>query len=292
MTAGVRSGWTPVESRIVRGVTVALGRLGVWQFSGRTTAQLAVEAERLGYGAVWIGGSPDGRLDEAEALLDATERITVATGIVNMWKDVAATVAASYHRLDAKHPGRFFLGVGIGHRERTGEYHNPYDKIVEYLDRLDAAGVPAGRRLLAALGPRVLALSEARAAGAHPYLTTPEHTASAREILGPEAWLAPEHKVVVDADAERARSVGRAAVKPYLGLVNYRKNLLRLGFSEEDLAGGGSDTLVDALVLHGDTETVAQGIRGHFEAGADHVGIQVLGDDLIPAYRALAEALQ
>lgn len=273
-------------------MNVDLGTIGVWQFSGRATPELAVEAEQLGYGAVWVGGSPDGRLGEAETLLDATERIAVATGIVNMWKAVAADVAASYHRLEARHPGRFLLGVGVGHREAITGYRNPYDKIVEYLDQLDDAGVPAGRRVLAALGPRVLELSAARAAGAHPYLTTPDHTAFARKLLGPAALLAPEHKVVVDTDGQRARTAGRPTLTRYLGLVNYRNNLFRCGFSEEDLAGEGSDRLVDALVLHGDAETVARGIRAHFEAGADHVGIQVIGDDLVAAYRALAEALK
>lgn len=273
-------------------MSIALGPIGIWQFTGNATPELATEAERLGYGTIWIGGSPDGGLEQAESLLDATERITVATGIVNMWKDDAATVAASYHRLEARHPGRFVLGVGIGHREHTKEYQSPYDKIVEYLDQLDEAGVPADRRILAALGSRVLELSATRAAGAHPYLTTPEHTASARKILGPDALLAPEHKVVLETDAERARAIGRPTVKRYLGLVNYRQNLLRSGFSDDDLAGEGSDRLVDALVLHGDAATVARGLRAHLEAGADHISIQVLGDDLLPAYRALAEALR
>jgi probable F420-dependent oxidoreductase len=273
-------------------MSIALGTLGIWQFTVKATPELAVEAERLGYGTVWIGGSPDGSLDQAEALLDATERITVATGIVNMWKDDAATVAASYHRLEGKHPGRFLLGVGIGHPEHTQEYRSPSDKIVEYLDQLDDAGVPAGRRVLAALGAGVLELSAARAAGAHPYLTTPEHTAFARKVIGPDALLAPEHKVVLDSDPDRARAIGRKVVKGYLGLVNYRQNLLRFGFSEDDLAGEGSDRLVDALALHGDAATVARGLRAHLEAGADHISIQVLGGDLVPAYRALAEALQ
>ena len=273
-------------------MTIALGTIGVWQFVGKATPELAVEVERLGYGAVWVGGSPAGGLEDAEAMLDATERIMVATGIVNMWQDDAATVAASYHRLEGKHPGRFVLGVGIGHPEAISEYRSPYDKIVEYLDQLDDAGVPAERRALAALGPKVLELSAARAAGAHPYLTTPEHTAFARKILGPDALLAPEHKVVLDTDAERARSIGRKVLKRYLALVNDRQNLRRFGFSEDDLADGGSDRLIDALVLHGDTETVARGLRAHLEAGADHIGIQVLGDDLAAAYEALAEALR
>ena len=273
-------------------MTTALGTLGIWQFVPKATPELAVEAERLGYGTVWIGGSPDGDLEQAEALLDATERITVATGIVNMWKDDAVTVAASYQRVEAKHPGRFLLGVGIGHREHIENFQHPYDKIVEYLDQLDDGGVPHDRRVLAALGPRVLELSAVRTAGAHPYLTTPEHTASARKIIGPDALLAPEHKVVLETDAELARALGRKIVKGYLGLTNYRQNLLRFGFSEDDMAEGGSDRLVDALVLHGDAETVARGLRAHLEAGADHVSIQVLGKELTPAHQALAEALQ
>jgi len=273
-------------------MTIAIGTLGVWQFTLKATPELAAAAEKQGYGSFWIGGSPAGNLEQAEALLDATERLTVATGIVNMWTDDAATVAASYHRLEGSHPGRFVLGVGVGHREAIDQYRNPYDKIVEYLDQLDGEGVPSDRLILAALGPKVLELSAERCAGAHPYLTTPEHTAFARKILGSDALLAPEHKVVLDTDVERARTLGRKMLKRYLGLVNYRQNLLRFGFSEDDMTDGGSDRLVDALILHGDTETVAQGLRAHLEAGADHIGIQVLGDGLPGAYQGLAEALQ
>src|SRR2546421_6053590 len=200
-------------------MSAAVGTLGIWQFTAKAIPELAAEAERLGYGTIWIGGSPDGGLEQAEQLLGSTGRITVATGIVNMWKDDASTVAASYHRLEAGHPGRFVLGVGVGHREATTEYREPYGKIVEYLDQLDDAGVPPERRVIAALGPKVLALSAARAAGAHPYLTTPEHTAFARKIMGPAARLAPEHQVVVGTDAEQGRAVGRRVLKRYLALV-------------------------------------------------------------------------
>ena len=271
---------------------IDLGRVGVWLRAGQVTPQFAGEMEMLGYGAVWLGGSPDGRLDAVDALMAATGRINIATGIVNMWKDDAATVAASYHRIEGQHPGRFLLGVGIGHPEAVREYRRPYDKITEYLDQLDDAGVPTDRRVLAALGPKVLRLAAERTAGAHPYLTTPRHTTLAREILGPGVLLAPEQKVVLDTDPERARSIARPAVKnPYLGLVNYRNNLLRTGWTEDDLAGDGSDRLIDALAPHGDAKTVAAAVTAHLEAGADHVCIQVLGDDPVPAYQALAEVL-
>ncbi|NKQ55901.1 LLM class F420-dependent oxidoreductase [Amycolatopsis sp. K13G38] len=270
----------------------ALGKLGIWRGATQLNAELAREVESLGYGAIWIGGSPDGKLAIVDELLDATERIVVATGIVNMWKDDAATVGASFHRIEKRHPGRFLLGVGIGHPEATQVYQKPYDKIVEYLDQLDEAGVPVEGRALAALGPKVLKLSAERTAGAHPYLTTPEHTREARQILGEGVLLAPEHKVVLSTDPEEARRIGRPRVEnPYLHLRNYVSNLKRLGWSEEEIANGGSDALIDALVLHGDAEKIAAGINAHLDAGADHVCIQVLNDDPIPAYRAVAQVL-
>jgi probable F420-dependent oxidoreductase len=275
-------------------MTVELGRYGVWRHVGGLTPELAVEVEALGYGAIWIGGSPPGDLRLAESLLDATERIAVATGIVNMWTTPAEEAAASYHRIEAAHPGRFLLGVGIGHPEATSDYRRPYATIVEYLDRLDAEKVPVDGRVLAALGPKVLKLAAERTAGAHPYLTTPEHTREAREIVGEGVLLAPEHKVVLDTDPERARAIGRPVVaKPYLGLRNYTSNLLRLGWTEEDLADGGSDRLIDALVAHGDAAAVAARLTEHLDAGADHVCAQVLpgADDPVPALRELAEAL-
>ncbi|MBW0092580.1 LLM class F420-dependent oxidoreductase [Pseudonocardia oceani] len=276
-------------------MTVALGTYGIWRHAGGLTPDLAREIEALGFGAIWIGGSPLGDLDLAESLLDATDGIAVATGIVNMWKTPAQEVAASYHRIEARHPGRFLLGVGIGHPEATSDYTRPYATIVDYLDALDAADVPIGGRALAALGPKVLKLSAERTAGAHPYLTTPEHTREAREILGEGVLLAPEHKVVVDTDPERARATGRPFVhKPYLGLRNYTSNLLRLGWTEEDIADGGSDRLIDALVAHGDAAAVAARLVEHVDAGADHVCAQVLTEGFaepLPPMRALAEAL-
>ncbi|TWF81586.1 putative F420-dependent oxidoreductase [Pseudonocardia hierapolitana] len=276
-------------------MTIDVGRYGIWRGQWGLSPEFAVEAEALGYGAIWIGGSPAGDLALAESMLDATERIVIATGIVNMWKTPAEEAAASYHRIAAKHPDRFLLGVGIGHPEHTSTYRSPYATMVDYLDELDEAEVPVAGRALAALGPKALRLAADRTAGAHPYLTSPEHTREAREILGEGVLLAPEQKVVLDTDGERARAIGRPVVdQPYLHLVNYRSNLLRLGWSEADLDDGGSDALVDALVAHGDAETVAGRLTAHLDEGADHVCVQVLtaeGADPLPALRELSTAL-
>jgi probable F420-dependent oxidoreductase len=269
-----------------------VGKIGIWRHVDQLDPELAKEIEQLGFGAIWVGGSPDGQLELVERLLDGTDRIVVATGIVNMWKDDPATVGASFRRISTGHPGRFLLGVGVGHPEATSEYRKPFDMMTSYLDGLDHAGVAQQDRVLAALGPRALRLSAERSAGAHPYLTTPEHTRQAREILGPDVLLAPEQKVVLETDPERARAIGRPKVeKPYLGLTNYTSNLKRLGWTDEDLANGGSDRLIDALAVHGDAAAIAAGVTAHLDAGADHVAVQVLGDDPLPGYRALAAQL-
>jgi probable F420-dependent oxidoreductase len=174
-------------------------------------------------------------------------------------------------------PGRFVLGVGAGHPEHNTPFAKPHTALSSFLDGLDRGSVAAGERALAALGPRTVELARQRTAGAVPYLVTPEHTGRAREILGPQPLLTPEHKVVLEPDPDRARSVGRALIRPYLGLANYVANLRRLGFTDEDLAGDGSDGLVDALVAHGDAATVAGQLTKHLDAGADHVAVQVLG---------------
>ena len=276
-------------------MTVELGRIGIWQRRDQLSPEFAKEAEALGFGAIWIGASPPGDLALAESMIAATDRITIATGIVNMWSTAAEEVAASYHRIEAAYPGRFLLGVGIGHPEATKEYRSPYATMVDYLDRLDAARVPIERRALAALGPKALRLAAERTAGPHPYLTTPEHTREARKLIGQGVLLAPEQKVVLDADPERARAIGRPVVeKPYLGLVNYRSNLARLGFTDEDMADGGSDALIDALVAHGDAAAVAARLTAHLDAGADHVCVQALtepGESPLPALRALSAGL-
>lgn len=272
-----------------------LGRFGLWRNSAQVTPDLAAGVERLGYGAVWLGGSPDGELKLVPELLAATSTLMIGTSIVNIWKDDAATVARSYGRIEASHPGRFVLGVGAGHPEATKEYTSPYEKLATYVEQLRASGVPAEGLVLAALGPKVLRLAGDRAGGAIPYLVPPEHTRLAREILGPDRLLAPEHKAVLDPDSERGRAIGRKRVQnPYLHLVNYTSNLRRLGFTDEDIAGGGSDRLIDALVAHGRPDQVAAQLSAHLDAGADHVAIQLLTEndaDLMPGYTELASAL-
>lgn len=272
-----------------------LGRFGVWRAASQVTPDLAVGIERLGYDTVWLGGSPDGDLEIVSDLLAATSTLMVGTSIVNIWKDDAATVARSYARIEASHPGRFVLGVGAGHREATREYARPYQALATYADRLEADHVPAERIVLAALGRRVLTLARDRTAGAIPYLVPPEHTRLAREILGPDRLLAPEHKAVLDPDPGSGRALGRKRVhNPYLYLVNYTSNLRRLGFTDEDLADGGSDRLIDALVAHGRPDQVAAQLTAHLDAGADHVAVQLLtenGADPMPGYADLASAL-
>jgi probable F420-dependent oxidoreductase len=270
---------------------IDLGQFGIWRRVGAISTEMATEAEELGYGAIWIGGSPPGDLLEVERILDATGRIPVVTGIVNMWREDPALVAESHLRIVDKHPGRFLLGVGVGHREATAEYRRPVDKINEYLDSLGDAGVPAEDIILAALGPKVLRIAAERTAGAHPYLTSPRHTERAREVMGKGPLLAPEHKVILGEDSKRASELGRETLRRYLRLDNYHRNLRRQGWSHEDLADGGSDLLVRSMVLTGAPEDVVHGLRAQLAAGADHVGIQALGDDPREAHRLLAAAI-
>src|SRR5271156_1392520 len=271
-----------------------LGRYGVWLGSRSITPDLARQIESLGYGAAWIGGSPDADLKWVEPALAQTSSLQLATGIINIWSSPAAEVAESYHRIENDYPGRFLLGIGVGHPEHTQEYRKPYDALVEYLDDLDGASVATSRRVLAALGPKVLALSAERSAGAHPYLTTPEHTAQARELIGNTVFLAPEHKVVLTTNANEAREIGRKLADFYLGLSNYVSNWKRLGFTDADVRKPGSDKLIDAVVAHGTPEQIAARLNEHLEAGADHVAIQVLGGPdgkLVGALEELAGAL-
>ncbi|MCI0424220.1 MAG: TIGR03620 family F420-dependent LLM class oxidoreductase [Actinobacteria bacterium] len=267
---------------------IDLGVYGFWKRLADTTLDTARLAEDLGFGALWVGGSPPGDLEAVETLIAATERIPVVTGIVNMWRFDPGTVAAAFHRVERRLPGRLIVGLGIGHPEATKEYASPYRTMVEYLDRVTSAGVPNDRLLLAALGPRALRLAAERTVGAHPYTTTTRHTVMAREIMGPDALLAPTPKVVLEVDPVRARMVARESIDRYLRLLNYRNSLLREGWSESDLADGGSDVLTDALVFHGTPATIVSSLRGHLDAGASHVCIQVIGDDPLAGYRHLA----
>ncbi|MFQ6227647.1 LLM class F420-dependent oxidoreductase [Nocardia sp. NPDC002869] len=271
-------------------MTIDLGRYGVWRFYKLFTPEAAAELERLGYGALWLGGSPSADLPVVEDLLASTESLKVGTSIVNIWTAPAAETAESFHRIEQRFPGRFVLGIGCGHPEANQPYRSPYEALVEYLDELDAARVPVSGRMLAALGPKVLKLAADRTAGALPYLTTPEHTAQAREIVG-DALLVPEQKLVVDTDPDSARATGRTVVEMYLGLRNYTTNLRRLGFTDEDIATPGSDRLLDALAVHGSPDQVAAQVRRHIEAGADHLALQVLDQDYLATLRALAPLL-
>lgn len=286
-----------------------LGAFGIWQPSALTTAAMAREIEEMGYPALWISGeSPD--LARAGELLAATDNLVVGTSIVNIWQGDPATAARAYLQISELFPDRFLLGLGVGHREQTGHYAKPLAALNQYLDVLDHHGVPVQGRALAALGPRTLELARQRAGGVVPYLVTPEHTRRARRVLGEGLVVAPEQKVVVEGHVERARAQARPRIKhPYLGLVNYTNNLRRLGFTDEDLAGEGSDKLIDQLAIHGDAEAVARGLNKHLDAGADHVQIQVIGSRHVPhprvsdvyiqvydeevfaAYRKLAAAL-
>jgi len=273
-----------------------IGRYGVWR-SGRVfDVSFAVEADRLGFGALWVGGQRGAGLEQPTQALEATAEIVVGTGIVNIWTVDPRELAASYRRVAAAHPDRFVLGVGVGHPENVGEQaRRPYAALVEFVEVLLGEGVPREALVLAALGPRVLRLAAERTAGAHPYLVTPAHTRHARDVLGPEPLLVPEQRVVLDADPSSARDLARPGiVTPYLGLVNYRNNLLRLGYTPEQL-DTADDALVDDLVVSGTPDQVAAGLAAHLEAGADQVAVQlVVADEMqaVPALRRLADVLE
>jgi probable F420-dependent oxidoreductase len=255
-----------------------LGKLGTWRRRFDGPDGLA-EIEAAGYSTVWVGTSPS--VAQARPFLEATSTMTVATGILNVWQHDPAAVAAAHADISDAFPGRFLLGVGIGHPEATAEYRSPLQTMRAFFDGLDGAPrpVPRDERIGAALGPKMLALAAERGLGAHTYFVPPAHTSAAREWLGPDAVIAPEVAVVVDPDRERARTTARAYAKTYLGLSNYTANLQRYGFTPDDIAGGGSDRLIDAVIPHGPAGAVADAVRAHLEAGADHVALQPLGKD-------------
>ena len=280
-----------------RELAALLGPVGVWTFAlerSGVAEELRALAEiwDLGFPVAWI---PEGRgskeiLSHAALLLAGTERIAVATGIASIWARDPVAMATGARTLEEGFPGRFVLGIGVSHRtsvDRRGavRYERPYRRMVEYLDAMEAAPYsvtpppPLPPVVLAALGPRMLRLAAERTAGAHPYFVPVEHTAAAREALGPEPFLGPEQAVVLESDAERARALAREYMSHYLKLENYSHNLIRLGWSEEELAGGASDELVDAIVCWGDSDTIRERVRSHLGAGADHVSLQVLSAD-------------
>ena len=230
-----------------------LGRIGVWR-RHQPGPGIVGELEALGYGALWLGSSPS--LAQARTYLEASEEIT--TGILNIWQHEPADVAAQHAELTRDFPGSFLLGIGVGHPEATSDYTRPLSAMRAFFDGLDAADppVPRDERIAAALGPKMLDLAAERSLGAHPYFTTPEHTRFARERVGPDAIVATEVAVVVETDPERAREDARAYAASYLELTNYASNLLRFGFSEDELGGGGSDRLIDAVIPHGSAEAV------------------------------------
>jgi probable F420-dependent oxidoreductase len=271
--------------------TSNLGQFGV--FGLGATPEEAQEIERLGYGTVWVGGSPPAELSFVEPLLESTTALKVATGIVNIWSAAAKPVAESFHRINSAYPGRFVLGVGVGHPEAEVQYRKPYDALVSYLDELDEYGVPVNQRVLAALGPRVLRLSAERSAGAHPANATPEHAAQARAVIGPNALLAPVHNVVLTADAAEGRAIARAALDHYLSLTNYVSNWKRMGFTDADLTRPGSNKFVDAVFAHGTPDSVAKRLREYLSAGANHVAVFVHGgpENVLPTLSELAGPL-
>jgi probable F420-dependent oxidoreductase len=271
---------------------MALGRIGIWRVRQAGTDVLQ-EIEALGFSAFWIGSSPS--VAQARPFLEATSTLTVATGILNIWRHDPAAVAVERSRLAREFPGRFLLGVGVGHPEATSEYTRPLSAMRRFFDGLDAAEepVPADERIAAALGPKMLDLAAERSLGAHPYFTPPEHTRIARERASPGKVVATEVAVVLERDTEVARGKAREYAQTYLGASNYVANLGRLGFTDADIAGGGSDRLIDAVIPHGSPEQVADAVRAHLEAGADHVCLQPLGHGPAPLddYRALARVL-
>jgi probable F420-dependent oxidoreductase len=274
-----------------------IGTIGVWTsyrpFGRERAGEAAKLLEQLGYGAWWLGASP--HVDDVRPILEATSALTAATGILNVWANEPAETATQDAALRGDFPGRFVLGIGIGHPEATSDYRRPLTSMRHFLDGLDVAQTPppADERCLAALGPKMLDLARDRTAGAHTYFVPVEHTRSARERLGSGKLLAPEVACVAETDAERARAVARAYAKLYLGLSNYTRNLLDFGYTEDDIAGGGSDRLIDAVIPHGSAGQIAEVVREHLDAGADHVCLQPLGEPGIPrdSWTALARAL-
>lgn len=282
---------------------VDLGALGVWSVGIRKAADPAVlyaaaELEQLGYGTIWHpAGSGTRGFEIGAALLKATERITVATGITSIWATTPTEAAAGFAELERLAPGRFLLGLGVSHaplvdRDGSRVYARPLARMVGYLEELST--VPRDRRIVAALGPKMLDLAARESIGTHPYLVTPAMTAHLRAALNSGPVIAVEQGVVLESDADRARAIAREHLSLYLGLPNYVNNWLRNGYDSADIAGGGSNRLVDDLVVWGDPAAITERIGAHYDAGATHVCVQVLDDKNpvpITAWRALAREI-
>lgn len=281
---------------------------GIWSAMLRygdpaQAAAAAVELEALGYSALWIPDVGGDLFTPLGNLLGATTNVTIATGILNIWMHTPDEAAAEHARLTAEHGNRYLCGIGISHQpfidhvKAAGTYQKPVATMAAYLDGLDSASTPlaVGDRVLAALGPKMLELARTRTAGTHPYLVTPELTAQARAGIGPDRLVASEQGVVLETDPTTAREIARMHLRTYLGLPNYANNWKRQGFTDDDIADGGSDRLVDALVVWGDEASIAERVQQHRDAGADHVCIQVLTSDPtalpVEQWRALAPAL-
>jgi probable F420-dependent oxidoreductase len=289
-----------------------LGAIGIWtsqmhNFPAAKVQEAVAELEELGFGALWFGEAT-GReaFSNAALLLAGTKRVVIATGIANIYGRDPVTMVAAQNTLAEAYPNRFLLGLGVSHvplveQLRGHRYDKPVPTMRAYLDAMDKAPYQAAPpsskplRVLAALGPKMLQLSAERGDGAHPYNTTPKHTAQARELLGPGPLLCPEQAVVLETNPAKARATARKFLAIYLTLPNYTNNFLRLGFQEGDFANGGSDKLIDAIVAWGDLKKVVNRIREHHSAGADHVCVQVLTDEpkTFPSreYRELASAI-
>lgn len=287
--------------------TSSLSGTGIWSSALRyadlsQAAAAASELESLGYSALWIPDVGGDLFGVVERLLTSTRSVTVATGILNLWMHEATETAERHATFTRDHGHRFLVGIGVSHAPlidlaEQGRYARPLTRMREYLDRLDAAEtpLPAGDRVLAALGPKMLELARTRTGGCHPYLVTPDHTAVAREALGDGLLVAPEQAVVLETDPTRARDIARIHLSRYLQLPNYANNWKRFGFTDDDILDGGSDRLVDALVVWGDEAAIATRVQEHRDAGADHVCIQVLDEDVLAfpldEWRRLAPAL-
>ncbi|MDQ2727781.1 MAG: LLM class F420-dependent oxidoreductase [Actinomycetota bacterium] len=291
---------------------LSLPPIGIWTGALDNVAlsqsqELACELEELGYGAIWL---PEvaGRdvMVHMGMLLAATERMVMATGIANIWARDAVTMTGGVKGLTEAFPERVLLGLGVSHQPlvedlRGHSYAKPLSAMRTYLDAMDASPYTAERpttpvrRVLAALGPRMIALAAKRTDGVHNYLVPAEHTATARQILGTGPLLCPEQAIVIESDPTRAREIGRSHTKTYVGLPNYQNNLRRLGFGDDDFADGGSDRLIDTIVAWGDLDAISARVRAHFDAGADHVSIQAITEDprAVPAdaWRELAPAM-